>query len=452
VVTHPHLLLVTLIISTVLPTMGIETYTSQQLQAAIPKEPRAISFASTTYSVLSFTPLTRQTNTILQNSSYNYQVTSDPNHLPQNEPSIAVDPLNPAHLVAGANDYRLVASGGDAWAGVYISSDAGKTWSNSLLPGFPGDSTTNSLTGFQAASDPSLAFDPGGTVYYGGIVFNRVNGVAVDATVFVSKSADQGKTWSQTVIVSRGSGASPFNDKPYLALDSSTGSVYISWTVFTSSRRSTTSAIEISRSTDGGATWSSPLTLSNTSSNQGSIPGAAHGIVYDTWDDLTTNTLKMAQSSNGGSTFSSPKVVTSVVPLPDPFPNSSFRTNSFPTFGVDSTNSSRLSIAWADYRTGHGVVMDITSNDSGATWTVPVKVNDDNTTSDHFFPALTIDLGIIHVIFYDRREDPANFKMDTFYAESTDWGKTFSANMRLSDVSSNPSVVLAASSSVTISG
>jgi len=380
-----------------------------------------------------------QTIAQAQGSSDDFQVSSDPNFLPQNEPSIAIDPLNPSDIAAGANDYKLVASGGDAWAGVYTSSDAGKTWTNSLIPGFPGDSTTNVLTGFGAASDPGLAFDAKGNAYYSGIVFNRINGVAVDGTLFVSKSTDQGHTWSQTVIVSRGSGTSPFDDKPYLTVDRSTGTVYVSWTMFTTSHRSTTGAIEISKSTDGGLTWSSPITLSNSASNQGSIPAATNGIVYDVWYDLTGNTLKIARSSNGG-TFTSPQVVTSVAPLPNPSPNSLFRTNSFPTLSVDPSNSSRLSIAWADFGTGHGIILDTTSTDGTATWTTPVKVNDDNTMNDHFFPWLTIDTGIIHVIFYDRREDPANHNMDIFYSESSDWGKTFRANMRLSDVSSNPDV------------
>jgi hypothetical protein len=37
----------------------------------------------------------------------------------QNEPSAAVDPSNPDHMVAGANDYCNVPTGGDAWAGLY---------------------------------------------------------------------------------------------------------------------------------------------------------------------------------------------------------------------------------------------------------------------------------------------------------------------------------------------
>src|SRR6266849_3064986 len=67
----------------------------------------------------------------------------------QNEPSIAVSSRNPQHLLAGSNDYRTVdlpglpddLENGDAWLGVYKSTDGGQTWKSSLLPGYPQDSS-----------------------------------------------------------------------------------------------------------------------------------------------------------------------------------------------------------------------------------------------------------------------------------------------------------------------
>ena len=44
----------------------------------------------------------------------NAQVTSDPTNEPQNEPTVAVDPVDNSRVAAGANDYRLVAQGHDA--------------------------------------------------------------------------------------------------------------------------------------------------------------------------------------------------------------------------------------------------------------------------------------------------------------------------------------------------
>src|SRR5215207_10925862 len=46
----------------------------------------------------------------------------------QNEPTAAVNPLAPAKMTAGANDYCTVPTVGDAWAGFYYSANKGSTW------------------------------------------------------------------------------------------------------------------------------------------------------------------------------------------------------------------------------------------------------------------------------------------------------------------------------------
>ena len=59
----------------------------------------------------------------------------------QNEPTAAIDPLNPMHMTAGANEYCPVQTIADAWAGFYVSSNGGASWTNSLLPGYPTDTS-----------------------------------------------------------------------------------------------------------------------------------------------------------------------------------------------------------------------------------------------------------------------------------------------------------------------
>ena len=67
----------------------------------------------------------------------------------QNEPSMAASTRNPMHLLAGSNDYRSVdlpsvpsdvdGEVGDAWLGLYKSTDGGERWTSTLLPGYPHD-------------------------------------------------------------------------------------------------------------------------------------------------------------------------------------------------------------------------------------------------------------------------------------------------------------------------
>ena len=86
----------------------------------------------------------------------------------QVETTISVDPHNPNILVAGAQDMRLKSVGEHRWHGYYRSVDRGQTWTNGLLPGYPGDTSSEGLSSplhrSNATSDPVLAFDRLGNV------------------------------------------------------------------------------------------------------------------------------------------------------------------------------------------------------------------------------------------------------------------------------------------------
>ena len=84
----------------------------------------------------------------------NAQVTT--NSSVQQDPSLAVDPTNPNHLVIAYMDYSLENTG-YAGIGVAVSTDAGKTWTNTSIPLPAGYD--------QGAAAPTVAFDSSGQVY-----------------------------------------------------------------------------------------------------------------------------------------------------------------------------------------------------------------------------------------------------------------------------------------------
>jgi hypothetical protein len=95
-----------------------------------------------------------------------------------NEPFSVVDPTNPDTIVAGWNDYCLTDLG-QGWQGFAFSTDAGETWTDSIVPGYPSDTSVEGqaspLFGDHTdAGDPIAAFDNAGNLYVGGISFNRV--------------------------------------------------------------------------------------------------------------------------------------------------------------------------------------------------------------------------------------------------------------------------------------
>jgi hypothetical protein len=90
------------------------------------------------------------------------------------------------------------------------------------------------------------------------------------------------------------------------------------------------------------------------------------------------------------------------------------------------------------------------SDDDGATWSVPVRVNDDNTTNSQFLPKISLDptTGNLAVVWYDSRNDlGAGGSGDTdgvpnddaqfWGAFSTDGGQTFTKNIQISAGTSN---------------
>ncbi len=129
----------------------------------------------------------------------------------QVENTIVVDPRNPNVIVGGAQDLRLKGVGEHRWHGFYRSTDGGQTWTNSLLPGFPGDTSPQGLGsplhGSNATSDPVLAFDRLGDLYYAGLVFNVSaagqfgNGPIGNTVAFVAKYVNDGATYSGATLI-----------------------------------------------------------------------------------------------------------------------------------------------------------------------------------------------------------------------------------------------------------
>jgi hypothetical protein len=95
-----------------------------------------------------------------------------------------------------------------------------------------------------------------------------------------------GITWGKVRIVDMLSNTSFFIDKQWMAVDSLTGNLYVTYTKFTA----TDDTIMFVRSTDGGSTWSKPLAVSNPLTagyQQGSrVVVGPNGEVYLTWSEI----------------------------------------------------------------------------------------------------------------------------------------------------------------------
>ena len=354
----------------------------------------------------------------------NTLVNQDTAAAPQNETSIAVDPNNANRIVASANDYvsrtwscsisGTPCSGlGDAYSGTYFSNDGGSTWCctssdpahlGTLIPG------VERLTGgiYDAGGDPAVAFDSQGHVFNAGLGFNRTS---APNTVAVNKGTFDGAgqlSWGPPVFINPTTTPTVLNDKEWIAVDSHVSSpfrddIYVTWTRYLFSAHTGAyiqSPIFFVRSTDGGATFSSPKAISgNVLYGQGSRPVVGpDGTLYVFWDGSTRlaslNSTYVVKSTDGGATFSSPVAISKLTDSSS-LKNTVFRVNSFPAAAAApngdlyATWTTQIKDAGAPNYAGetacaswlggnpatcHSVAVFSKSSDGGLTWSAAAPV------------------------------------------------------------------------------
>jgi len=351
----------------------------------------------------------------------------------QNETAIAVDPNNSNRIVGGANDYvtrtwPCTVNGtpcsalGDAYSGTYYSNDSGAHWCCNSHPNSNYTPTTDPsqigtlipgvefLVGgsYGFGGDPSVAFDSQGHVFYAGLGVNRTS---PPNTVAVNKGTFDGSgnlTWGPPTFINPTTSPSTLNDKEWIAVDAHASSpfkdrIYVTWTRFLFNANNGSyvqSPIFFVYSTDGGATFSTPKSISgNVLYDQGSRPVVGpDGTLYVFWNGSTRlaslNSTYMAKSSDGGATWSAPLSVSTVTNIPG-IRNTAFRVNSFPAAAaapngdlyvtwnteVDNTNPIYTGDTGCAYfipgnhvSTCHSVAVYSKSTDHGQTWSDPAPV------------------------------------------------------------------------------
>jgi hypothetical protein len=380
------------------------------------------------------------------------------------EPYIAVDPLDPEHLVAGSKQYQNNA-GYKFKIGTYVSFDGGHTWrDNGHLPGYPVQ-TGNEGNSYYITSDVWTAFDDEGNAY--AMVLDNPAGGTTGAGwgMTLHKSTDGGRTWSGRMPIEEKS--DPFSKEIFLSdknamvvdnygpdRDGKTGNVYACWSEDTQvssggAGAGANLAITLKRSTDGGQTWSQKQFLSGADHTVlGCVPvvgppttPGTPGPVYAFWFNFGAGTIRMAKSTDGGQSFSSPTTV-ETINRTDSFPNSAFRVDSLPAAAVDPADGT-LYVAWTDLHKTKpadtcppdsaapqdqicdGDILLTRSTDGGQSWSDPIRVNQDpiGNGKDQFQPQLAVTPGgQLDMMWFDRRNDPQDYYIDTYFGRSNDKG------------------------------
>ncbi len=365
---------------------------------------------------------------------------------PQSETYITLNPNQPKMLAAGSNEiFRLPMRG-------YFSADNGGSWGALDLPLPPSLSGTND-TDF--GSDPTLAFDSNGSLYYGYIVVFFGGGGGVNGSeMAVARSTDGGKTYPQVTYFSFETGSNHFNDKPMITTDTNPNSpfrnnVYIAWDA--ASGGTIGGGIRVGASSDHGATFA--ITRADDPSGPGKSIGAQpfvgpNGELYVAWNDYHANAIVFNRSFDGGKTWGvahniASKSLAFDLGLPAEFSRGALVYPSCDTDRSSGLHRGRLICSWMD-QTANGTtdIFAAYSDNQGATWSQPQTITDRLSTAvDRFYNWLSTDpvTGDVNVSFYDTRNDTtgARYMTDVYLARSPDGGLTWQPNARVTTVSSN---------------
>jgi hypothetical protein len=172
----------------------------------------------------------------------------------------------------------------------------------------------------QQSGDAVLTTDTAGNFYYA-MLSTDANG---DSNIGVSKSTDGGVTFTAPTDASTtANGPAPlFQDKEWIAVDTTGGANAGNLYVSWTKFTQNDAQILFARSTDGGATFSPPVALSTPGSVQGSMPAVGpNGEVYVVWFDGGGPQLMIRRSDDGGVTFSNPVAAGGAVTALTPLPD-----------------------------------------------------------------------------------------------------------------------------------
>jgi len=226
-----------------------------------------------------------------------------------------------------------------------------------------GEKLANPANYGSAGNGQGLVMDNRGTLYYGWLTASANITPSVPSSLLVSKSTDQGRTWTSTEVQ-----PAAYNNRQNARLawtpgGGSQGTVHLVWEYSPRPEIASYAEATYVRSTDGGATWSEPKRLpdSDPAALQGSyLPnvqvapnGRLDAVWWDTRNDpgVRANDVYYAYSTDHGETWSKNYRITDQSidrrfgvygnNFDQNGPPGMLSTNEYALFGWDDTRNSR---------------------------------------------------------------------------------------------------------------
>jgi hypothetical protein len=366
----------------------------------------------------------------------------------ESEGAIAVNPTNPNNIVIVTNvDFPA--------AGLFegVSFDGGRTWARSLIG-------NNDNLG-AACCDPTLSFDKYGNLFLA-YLYNVGNVVPIalstDGGQHFNLIANIPKPAGSNSNTSKEKGLFRFVDQPTIIAGENEV-----WIVFNGGGPMVATGTQVTALGQVGSFPAVQVVPGTNNCTYGDVAIGPNGAVMNVCTLTETGTgggrLMVSLNPTGvGGTFGKSTVVTdSHVGGFDFIPAQPDRSvDAEPGLAWDRTggpHNGRLYLVYTFRFTNQDNNMDIFSrysDDKGATWSAPVRVNDDATKNSQFLPKISLDptSGNLAVVWYDCRNDLGlggpgdtngipNDDAQFWGAFTRDGGQTFTTNFQISAGTSN---------------
>ncbi|MFL6137777.1 MAG: sialidase family protein [Frankiaceae bacterium] len=375
------------------------------------------------------TSLTADAATTLQ------QVSSDPyaNSTSQHATEVEPDTFSFGSTIVETAQVGRFFDGGATNAGWATSTDNGTTWTHGSLPGV----TKYAGGAYDRTSDEVVAYDARHNVWLISSLAILETPSVHGAAVLTSRSTDGGLTWSNPVTTATGSGL----DKNWIVCDNTStspfyGHCYTEWDDNANGNR-----LRMSTSSDGGLIWGAALSTANSATGIGGQPVVQPGgTVIVPAGNANDSAIIAFSSTDGGASWSSPTTVTTIT---DHAVAGGLRTEPLPSAEIDATG--KVYVTWQDCRfrsrcKSNDIVMSTTTN--GTTWSSVVRIPIDSTTSavDHFIPGLAVDkatsgstahLALTYYYYPAASCSSSTCQLDVGYVSSTNGGSSWTLPMQL---------------------
>jgi hypothetical protein len=355
-------------------------------------------------------------------------------------PSMLVSGANDWNYNDGCGVY-VTTNGGSSWTGALPEGYVPGVTKFTNNPDVPGTGA------FDAGGDPVVAFSPDGRNAYFVCQAFDFSSNAIRLLLNRGTVTRTGITWQTsgltTVSAWTGNGKTrggngQFPDHESIHVDPVSGRIYVTWAQF-NGLQGTHSPVLVATSTDGGRSFSGPVKVSvgNIRNNQDQrIVTAPNGDAYLTFDNGVQGgkgtVLYVSKSTDGGATWSTPIQFATLVNPVCVFPPGCFNISggafraggTYPAPAFDAARN-RLVVAYADIAGLFGQMYVTWASASDLThWTTPQAIAP--APADQFMGELGIaPNGRYDVSFYDR-EWTSNQLVDLTYATSSTGGSTWS--------------------------